>query len=161
MTFQDIFKSSFLESFSSFSLTDTLLSLAAAFLIGLFIYFVYRKIIQRCPLQPQFQRIPHCHTAGDLSGHPRCNQQCGIVFGYGRCPVYRAFPYGSERPHGFGIFVLGNRRRHPLWRFFAAFGNFGMPPLSVFSCWYSPIVSRQIALTCLSSVWTAWKVKAQ
>ena len=35
MTFQDIFKSSFLESFSSFSLTDTL--------IGLFIYFVYRK----------------------------------------------------------------------------------------------------------------------
>ena len=43
MTFQDIFKSSFLESFSSFSLTDTLLSLAAAFLIGLFIYFVYRK----------------------------------------------------------------------------------------------------------------------
>lgn len=43
MTFQDIFKSSFLESFSSFSLTDTLLSLAVAFLIGLFIYFVYRK----------------------------------------------------------------------------------------------------------------------
>lgn len=43
MTFQDIFKNSFLESFSSFSLTDTLLSLAAAFLIGLFIYFVYRK----------------------------------------------------------------------------------------------------------------------
>ena len=41
MTFQDIFKSSFLESFSSFSLTDTLLSLAAAFLIGLFICLLY------------------------------------------------------------------------------------------------------------------------
>lgn len=43
MTFQDIFKSSYLDSFSSFSLVDTLLALAAAFLIGLFIYFVYRK----------------------------------------------------------------------------------------------------------------------
>lgn len=42
-TFQDIFKSSYLDSFSSFSLIDTLLALAAAFLIGLFIYFVYRK----------------------------------------------------------------------------------------------------------------------
>ena len=43
MTLQDIFKSSYLDSFSSFSLVDTLLALAAAFLIGLFIYFVYRK----------------------------------------------------------------------------------------------------------------------
>ena len=60
--------------------------------------------IQRCPLQPQFQRIPHCHTAGDLSGDPGRNQQRGIVFGYGRCPVYCAFPYGSERPYGFGVF---------------------------------------------------------
>ena len=41
-----------------------------------------------------------------------------------------------------------------LWQFWDA-------PSLAFSCWYSPIVSRQIALTCLSSVWTAWKVKAQ
>lgn len=43
MTFNDIFKSGFLESFSTFSLTDTLLSMGAAFLIGLFIYYVYQK----------------------------------------------------------------------------------------------------------------------
>ncbi len=43
MTFQDIFKSNFLESFSSFSVIDTLLSLGAAFCIGLFIYYVYQK----------------------------------------------------------------------------------------------------------------------
>ena len=42
-TFNDIFQSNFLESFSTFSLTDTLLSLGAAFLIGLFIYYVYQK----------------------------------------------------------------------------------------------------------------------
>lgn len=43
MTFNDIFKSSFLEGFSSFSLLDTALSLGAAFLIGLFIFYVYQK----------------------------------------------------------------------------------------------------------------------
>lgn len=43
MTFNDIFKTGFLESFNTFSLTDTLLSLGAAFLIGLFIYYVYQK----------------------------------------------------------------------------------------------------------------------
>lgn len=43
MTFNDIFKSNFLESFSSFSVLDTLLSLGAAFCIGLFIYYVYQK----------------------------------------------------------------------------------------------------------------------
>lgn len=42
-TFDDIFRSSFLESFTSFSLLDTVLSLAAAFCIGLFIFYVYRK----------------------------------------------------------------------------------------------------------------------
>ena len=42
-TFNDIFQSNFLESFHTFSLTDTLLSLGAAFLIGLFIYYVYEK----------------------------------------------------------------------------------------------------------------------
>lgn len=43
MTFNDIFKSSFLEGFSSFSLLDTALSLGAAFVIGLFIFYVYQK----------------------------------------------------------------------------------------------------------------------
>lgn len=42
-TFDDIFRSSFLDSFTSFSLLDTVLSLAAAFCIGLFIFYVYQK----------------------------------------------------------------------------------------------------------------------
>ena len=40
MTFNDVFKSSFLDSFSSFSLLDTALCLGAAFVIGLFIFYV-------------------------------------------------------------------------------------------------------------------------
>ncbi|MBA9029350.1 DUF4956 domain-containing protein [Peribacillus huizhouensis] len=43
ITFNDIFKSSFIEKTSSFSLTDSLLGLLSAFLLGLFVYAVYKK----------------------------------------------------------------------------------------------------------------------
>ena len=43
MTFNDVFKSGFLDSFSRFSLLDTSLCLGAAFVIGLFIFYVYQK----------------------------------------------------------------------------------------------------------------------
>lgn len=42
-TFSDIFKSSFLEKTTSFSLVDSLLGLVTAFIVGLFIYVVYKK----------------------------------------------------------------------------------------------------------------------
>lgn len=43
MTFNDIFKSSFLENVSEFSLPDIFIGLAFALAIGLFIYLVYKK----------------------------------------------------------------------------------------------------------------------
>lgn len=43
MTFQDIFKSSFLESVSEFSVIDTLVGMAFALVIGLFIFTIYKK----------------------------------------------------------------------------------------------------------------------
>lgn len=43
MTFNDIFKSSFLENVTSVSLVDMAISLVLAFAIGLFIFFVYKK----------------------------------------------------------------------------------------------------------------------
>lgn len=43
MTFQDIFKSSFLENGTSFSALDTVIALALAFVLGLFIFLVYKK----------------------------------------------------------------------------------------------------------------------
>ena len=42
-TFNDIFKSSFLENVTSISVLDMVLALVLAFLIGLFISFVYKK----------------------------------------------------------------------------------------------------------------------
>lgn len=45
MSFNDIFKSSFLESVTEFSVLDTLLALAAALVIGLFIFLIYKKTL--------------------------------------------------------------------------------------------------------------------
>ncbi len=43
MTFSDIFKSSYLEKLTSVSLPDMIIAMALSFLIGLFIYYIYRR----------------------------------------------------------------------------------------------------------------------
>ena len=43
MTFNDIFKSSFLENIASVSILDTVVSLVLAFCLGMFIFLVYKK----------------------------------------------------------------------------------------------------------------------
>ena len=43
MTFQDIFKSSFLEQTNAISLLDMVLAIGLAFAVGLFIFFIYKK----------------------------------------------------------------------------------------------------------------------
>ena len=43
MTFQDIFKSSFLENVTAVSLLDMAIALALAFAVGVFIFFVHKK----------------------------------------------------------------------------------------------------------------------
>lgn len=45
MSFQDIFKSSFLDSVTEFSILDTLLGMAAALVIGLFVFVIYKKTL--------------------------------------------------------------------------------------------------------------------
>lgn len=45
MTFNDIFKSSFLESVSSFSVTDTIIGLLFSLVVGLFIFVIYKKTL--------------------------------------------------------------------------------------------------------------------
>lgn len=46
MTFQDIFKSSFLDNVTSVNPLDMVIALALAFCLGLFIFFVYKKTFQ-------------------------------------------------------------------------------------------------------------------
>lgn len=45
LNFSDIFKSSFMENISAFSVLDTIIALTLAFVIGLFIMAVYKKNI--------------------------------------------------------------------------------------------------------------------
>lgn len=45
MSFNDIFKSSFLENVSEFSVIDTFLGLTVALIIGLFIFMIYKKTL--------------------------------------------------------------------------------------------------------------------
>ena len=46
MTFSDVFKSSFLSNINSFSTLDVLLALGLAFVLGLFIFLIYKKTFQ-------------------------------------------------------------------------------------------------------------------
>lgn len=46
MSFSDVFKSSFLSNINSFSTLDVLLALGLAFVLGLFIFFIYKKTYQ-------------------------------------------------------------------------------------------------------------------
>lgn len=46
MTFQDIFKSDFLNNVTSFSLMDTVMALVLSFVLGLFIFLIYKKTFQ-------------------------------------------------------------------------------------------------------------------
>ncbi len=46
MTFDDIFKSSFLENVTSISILDMILALVLAFGVGMFIFFIYKKTYQ-------------------------------------------------------------------------------------------------------------------
>lgn len=45
MTFNDIFKSSFIENITEFSVLDTIIGLAFALAIGLFIFIIYKKTL--------------------------------------------------------------------------------------------------------------------
>ncbi len=44
MSFSDVFKSSFLENVNSFSALDVILALSLSFVIGLFIFIIYKKV---------------------------------------------------------------------------------------------------------------------
>lgn len=46
MSFSDVFKSSFLSNINSFSTLDVLLALGLAFVLGLFIFLIYKKTYQ-------------------------------------------------------------------------------------------------------------------
>lgn len=53
-TFKDIFKSNFLENVTSVTVVDMVLAIVLAFLLGLFIFFVYKKTYSGVLYSPSF-----------------------------------------------------------------------------------------------------------
>lgn len=54
MTFQDIFKSGFLDSVVSVSIIDTIFAMALAFALGSFIFFIYKRTFSGVMYAPSF-----------------------------------------------------------------------------------------------------------
>ena len=57
MTFQDIFRSIFLENVSAISVLDMALSILLAFALGLFIFYIYKKLIAGSCILPDLESL--------------------------------------------------------------------------------------------------------
>ncbi len=95
MTFNDIFKSSFLESITEFSAADTLIAMVAVLVIGMFIFVVYKKTFNSVMYSTGFAMTLCGDDYGDNPGNSGGNVKCGAVSWYGRCTFHRAFPCGN------------------------------------------------------------------
>ena len=95
MTFQDIFKSSFLENIASISILDMVIAMVLAFLLGLFIFFIYKKSYSGVMYSASFGRDADCSVAyyhpADYDG----GEQHRAVSGHGGRSVHRP---GSAPP---------------------------------------------------------------
>ncbi len=87
MTFQDIFKSSFLENTTSVGIFDMGLALILAFGIGMFIFLVYKKTYQGVMYSSSFGT-----TLIALTMITTLVIQCSSFPGHGGCAFHCAFP---------------------------------------------------------------------
>ena len=102
MTFNDVFKSSFLDSFSSFSFLDTALSPWGSIRDWAVYLYVYQKTYSGV----LYSRSFNVSFSGDFIGNHIGNRAVTsnvVLSGHGRRAVYRAFPYCGERSDGFGV----------------------------------------------------------
>ncbi len=97
MTFNDIFKSSFLENVTQFSSVDTLIGMFFALIIGLFIFAVYKKTFNGVMYSSGF--------ALTLVGLSLVTTlvimavQCGALARYGGRTFHCAFPGSDQGAH--------------------------------------------------------------
>ena len=92
MTFHDIFQSSFLESVSEFSMLDTVIGLAAALIIGLFIFVIYKKTPHRRDVLHRLCAHTRWSLVGNDAGYYGRHLQRSVVPWYGRRALHRPFP---------------------------------------------------------------------
>ena len=90
MTFQDIFKSSFLENIATISILDMVIAMVLAFLLGLFIFFDEPPI----PFDPKAVMERFCEI------QKGCKEQYDFLFlAYRNRVIYFDFPNTSYKAY--------------------------------------------------------------
>ncbi len=111
MTFNDIFKSSFLENVTSVSLLDMTLALLLAFALGLFIYFVYKKTFAGVMYSSSFGVTLIALTM--ITTLVIIAVTSNVVLSrYGRRALYCTIPNCDQGAAGYRIFILVDRGRY-------------------------------------------------
>ena len=107
MSVQDMIKKSVLESgvFDSFNAPKMAISLIVALLLGAVIYMVYSKFYELCGYVGR-------HDTSHLHGYSGDQYEYRDFPWYGRCIVYRTFPYGGEGSDGSALSFLGDHYRN-------------------------------------------------
>ena len=76
MTFNDIFKSSFLEKVSSISVFDMILTILLSFGVGLFIFLVYKKTYRGVMYSAGFGTDVYKRQIRNIWNFPRESESC-------------------------------------------------------------------------------------
>ena len=108
MTFQDIFKSSFLENIATISILDMVIAMVLAFLLGLFIFFIYKKSYSGVMYSASFGvtliALSLITTPADYDG----GEQHRAVSGHGGRSVHCPVPHRYQGTDGYRFPVLGH-----------------------------------------------------
>lgn len=78
MTFNDIFKSSFLEDVSAFQPLDMIIALALSLVLGLFIFMVYKRTFNGVMYSQVFGSFTYCYVYDNDTCNSRDQlERCG------------------------------------------------------------------------------------
>ena len=109
MTFDDIFRSGFLENIASISLADMVIALSLSFLLGLFIFYVYKHsycgVMYAASFGVTLIALSMITTLLIMAVVSKRRP----FTGHGRCLVDRSFPHRHQRTDGHRLFVLVDR----------------------------------------------------
>ncbi len=97
MTFSDVFKSSFLEKVTSFSVFDMAIALIISFVLGLFIFFVYKKTFCGVMYSMSFGISLVAMSLITTLIILAVTSNVYTIPWYGRCVVYRSFQKCNKR----------------------------------------------------------------
>ena len=117
MSIQDMIKKSVLESgvFDSFNAPKMAISLIVALLLGAVIYMVYSKFYVGVIFSRSFAVTLVGMTLLTCMVNSGNQYEYRDFPWYGRCIVYRTFPYGGEGSDGSALSFLGNHDRYHDW----------------------------------------------